>query len=63
MSPGPGVEGLGQLPALTLVEDGASEVTATASGIRLAFLAGAIISLFVIPLAAFIRRPPDSVEG
>ncbi len=49
--------------ALTLVEDGASEVTATASGIRLAFLAGAIISLFVIPLAAFIRRPADSVEG
>lgn len=49
--------------ALTLAEGGASEVTATAGGIRLAFLAGAIISLFVIPIAAFIRRPADSVEG
>lgn len=36
---------------------GASEVTATAGGIQLAFLAGAIISVFAIPIAAFIRTP------
>jgi len=49
--------------ALTLTESGTGEVAATADGIRLAFLAGAVISLFVIPIAAFIRRPADTVEG
>ncbi len=49
--------------ALTLEAGGAGTVAATAGGIRLAFLAGAIISLFAIPLAAFIRRPADSLEG
>ncbi|GAA3740769.1 DHA2 family efflux MFS transporter permease subunit [Leifsonia bigeumensis] len=49
--------------AATLTARGATEVTATAGGIQLAFLAGAIISLFAIPLAAFIRRPADTVAG
>jgi DHA2 family lincomycin resistance protein-like MFS transporter len=46
--------------AATLAGGGATVVTATAGGIRLAFLAGAIISLFAIPIAAFIRRPADT---
>jgi DHA2 family lincomycin resistance protein-like MFS transporter len=46
--------------AATLASGGATVVTATAGGIRLAFLAGAIISLFAIPIAAFIRRPADT---
>ncbi len=49
--------------ALTLGDRGVGEVAATADGIRLAFLAGAIISLFVIPIAAFIRRPADTMES
>ncbi|MBB5632419.1 DHA2 family lincomycin resistance protein-like MFS transporter [Cryobacterium mesophilum] len=49
--------------AASLAGDGATDVTATAGGIQLAFLAGAIISMFVIPIAAFIRRPADTVDG
>ncbi len=37
---------------------GGSDVEATASGIRTAFLCGAIISVFAIPAAFFIRREP-----
>ncbi len=43
--------------AATRLDEGATIVSATASGIRLAFLAGAILSVFVIPLAALIRKP------
>ncbi len=42
----------------TLMAQGVSEVSATASGIREAFLCGAIISLFAIPAAFFVRSPP-----
>lgn len=43
--------------AATRAADGAPVVTATASGIQAAFLAGAILSLVVIPITAFIRKP------
>lgn len=49
--------------AATLAAGGATAVTATAGGIQLAFLAGAIISLFAIPIAAFIRRPVDTLDS
>lgn len=45
--------------AATRLAEGATVVSATATGIQHAFLAGAIISLFVIPIAAFIRKPAD----
>ncbi|WP_104128773.1 MDR family MFS transporter [Cryobacterium sp. Y57] len=41
-----------------LMTQGASEVSATASGIHDAFLCGAIISLFAIPAAFLVRRAP-----
>lgn len=41
----------------TLISGGAAEVAATADGIQLAFLFGAVISLFAIPAAFFVRRP------
>ncbi len=43
--------------AATRVADGAEAISATASGIQAAFFAGAVLSLFAIPIAAFIRRP------
>lgn len=43
--------------AASRLAGGATIVSATATGIQSAFLAGAIIWLFVIPIAAFIRRP------
>jgi DHA2 family lincomycin resistance protein-like MFS transporter len=43
--------------------EGATVVSATASGIQAAFLCGAIISLFVIPIAAFIRKPTEGSEA
>jgi len=46
--------------AATLTASGSSEVSATAGGIHLAFVIGAIISLFAIPAAFFIRRSEDS---
>lgn len=42
------------------IADGATVVEATATGIQHAFLAGAIVSVVVIPIAAFIRRPPEA---
>ncbi|TFD22564.1 MDR family MFS transporter [Cryobacterium sp. TMS1-13-1] len=41
----------------TLIAQGVNEVSATAAGIRGAFLCGAIISLFAIPAAFLVRRP------
>jgi DHA2 family lincomycin resistance protein-like MFS transporter len=41
-----------------LMAQGVNEVSATASGIRGAFLCGAIISLFAIPAAFLVQRPP-----
>jgi DHA2 family lincomycin resistance protein-like MFS transporter len=49
--------------AATRMSAGAAEVAATATGIQAAFLYGAVISLFAIPLAFFIRRPAPSVSG
>ncbi|MBX3090882.1 MAG: multidrug efflux MFS transporter [Cryobacterium sp.] len=46
--------------AAGMISDGATVASATAHGIQLAFLVGAVISVFVIPIAAFIRRPADS---
>ncbi|MDQ1576142.1 MAG: transporter, family, lincomycin resistance protein, partial [Microbacteriaceae bacterium] len=42
--------------AANLVTHGASDVQATAAGIRAAFLCGAIISVFAIVAAFFIRK-------
>jgi DHA2 family lincomycin resistance protein-like MFS transporter len=41
---------------------GATEVSATAAGVKTAFLAGAIVSLFAI-VASFFVRKPEAVEG
>lgn len=46
-----------------LVADGAELVPATSQGIQLAFLCGAIISLFAVLAAFFIRRPPQPVAA
>lgn len=43
-----------------LVADGVAVVPATSQGIQLAFLCGAIVSLFGIVAAFFIRRPPNA---
>ena len=49
--------------AASLMNTGVSEVAATAAGIQSAFMYGAIISLFAIPVAFFIRRPAVSADG
>lgn len=51
--------------AATNISQGESLVEATASGIQAAFVTGAIISLFAIPIAAMIRKPaePDPVPS
>lgn len=49
--------------AATLMAGGTSEVIATAAGIRTAFLCGAIISLFAIVAAFFVRRPVEQEQG
>nr|WP_227497331.1 DHA2 family efflux MFS transporter permease subunit [Planctomonas psychrotolerans] len=49
--------------AIILGASGVSETVATASGIQTAFLYGAIISLFAIPAAFFIRRSTDAVAA
>lgn len=46
-----------------LVADGVAMVPATSQGIQLAFLCGAITSLFAIVAAFFIRRPPAPPMG
>ena len=47
----------------TLIAGGASKLAATASGIRLAFLVGAIISLAAIPVAFLVRSPKEAVQA
>jgi DHA2 family lincomycin resistance protein-like MFS transporter len=49
--------------ATSLASDGASEITATAGGIQAAFVYGAIISLFAIPAAFFVRKPAVSADA
>lgn len=46
----------------SLVTSGTDQVTALAGGIRLAFLVGAVISLFAV-LAAFMVRKPDNDDS
>jgi DHA2 family lincomycin resistance protein-like MFS transporter len=48
--------------AASQLATGVTAVTATSAGIHAAFLCGAVISLFAIPAAFFIRRTP-AVEG
>ena len=43
--------------------DVAADPSATASGVRAAFLVGAILSLFAVPLAFLVRRSPDSADA
>jgi DHA2 family lincomycin resistance protein-like MFS transporter len=45
-----------------LLGENASQAAATAAGIHSAFIYGAIISLFAIPVAFFIRKPAASGE-
>jgi DHA2 family lincomycin resistance protein-like MFS transporter len=45
----------------TLMASGSSNESATAAGIRIAFTYGAIISLFAIPAAFFVRKQEPSV--
>jgi DHA2 family lincomycin resistance protein-like MFS transporter len=42
---------------------GATAIEALAGGIRTAFTVGAIISLFAVMTAFFIRKPPDQSGG
>jgi DHA2 family lincomycin resistance protein-like MFS transporter len=48
--------------AASRMSAGAGEVAATATGIQSAFFYGAIISLFAIPLAFFIKKPALSAQ-
>ena len=43
--------------ASALISDGSSDVSATAAGVRLAFLVGAVLSLLAIPVAFLVRTP------
>lgn len=49
--------------AAILVADGATDVAATAEGVRVAFVYGAVISMFAIPAAFMIRRTPEPASG
>lgn len=51
------------LRATDLIDSGVEVIPATSQGLQLAFLCGAIISLFAIVAAFFIRRPPSSSVG
>jgi len=46
-----------------LINQGVSEASATAAGVQSAFVYGAVISLFAIPLAFFVRRRPVSADA
>lgn len=50
------------LTSTGLVAQGAVPVEATVGGIHVAFLCGAIISLFAIVAALFVRKPPANPE-
>jgi len=45
------------------ITTGVTAVSATSAGIHAAFLCGAVISLFAIPAAFFIRRAPADAAG
>lgn len=49
--------------SIALAAGGSSDVAATAGGIQMAFLCGAIVSLFAIVVAFFVRKPADAPEG
>jgi DHA2 family lincomycin resistance protein-like MFS transporter len=46
--------------SVALAADGASDITATAGGIQMAFLCGAIVSLLAVVASFFVRRPVDT---
>jgi len=48
---------------LSQMDAGVAEISATAAGIHTAFIYGAVISLFAIPLAFFIRKPVAQEGG
>jgi len=48
--------------AASLIADGATDVSATAAGIRSAFMCAAIISVFAIPVAFFIRKQKNAPD-
>jgi len=48
---------------LTLTSQGATVAAGTANGVHTAFVYGAIISLFAIPAAFFIRKNAAATEG
>lgn len=51
------------LQAANLAAAGATEVTALAGGIRVAFLCGAILSLGAVAAAFFVRKPVETGAG
>ena len=48
------------MQSAALLSGGMAEIAATAGGIRVAFLCGAIISLFAVIAAFFVRKPAES---
>jgi DHA2 family lincomycin resistance protein-like MFS transporter len=50
------------IQSTALVAAGADQVAALASGIRLGFMCGAVISLFAVVAAFFVRKPPANPE-
>ncbi|HEY0249452.1 MAG TPA: DHA2 family efflux MFS transporter permease subunit [Gryllotalpicola sp.] len=48
---------------LAAATHGAGAIPAQASGVRTAFLIGAIVSLAAIPGVFFVRRPPETQDG
>ena len=51
------------LQTASLVAGGAEPVAALAGGIRSAFFVGAVISLFAVAAAFFIRKPEGGAPG
>ena len=47
--------------SVALAAEGAPEATALAGGVRLAFMAGGIISLFAIVATFFVKRPESEM--
>ncbi|EPR75427.1 putative transport protein [Leifsonia rubra CMS 76R] len=50
------------IQSVSLAQSGASETVALAGGVRVAFMAGAIISLFAIIATLFVKRPASDLE-
>jgi len=48
------------IQSAALAADGSAATVAVAGGVRAAFLAGAIISVFAVAAAFFVRKPADN---